>query len=91
MTEERKAALRDLQAMLATAQATQVAAQPATATLIPKPRGTGGRGDFNLANAMNVDAKTCRQIQVSSMSHFSHHSLITSIGFRPLTHKHVNP
>ena len=54
-----------MQAALAVAQATQGVAPPTNATLIPKPRGTSGRGDFNLANEMNVDKKVCHQIQAS--------------------------
>ena len=63
-TEERKTALKDLHTALAAAQAAQVTAQPATTTIIPKPRGTSGRGSFNLANEMGIDTETCRQIQV---------------------------
>lgn len=66
-TEARKVALRDVRAALAAAQATNIGAQPPTiVTLIPKPRGTSGRGGFNLAKEMGVDPKTSRQIQVST-------------------------
>lgn len=63
-TEERKAALKVLRAALAAAQATQVAAQPVTTTLVPKPRGTSGRAGFNLAKAMDIDPDTYHRIQV---------------------------
>jgi len=53
-----------VRAALATAQATQDAAQPTATALIPKPRGTSGRGNFNLANEMKVDKQICHQIQV---------------------------
>ena len=57
--------LKEVRATLAALQATHIVVQPAaTMSLIPKPRGTSGRGDFNLANKMGVDVKTCQQIQV---------------------------
>ena len=62
--ERQKAMLREMRAALNTAQAAQGTPQPATATLIPKPRGTSGHGKFNLANEMGVDKKLCGQIQV---------------------------
>jgi hypothetical protein len=62
--------LREVRAALAAAQETQDALSPATTALIPKPRGTSGRGNFNLANEMHVDKKVRKQIQVSSV--FSH-------------------
>lgn len=62
--EQQKAMLREVWAALVTAQAAQGRPQPATTTLIPKPRGTSGRGKFNLANEMGVDKKLCGQIQV---------------------------
>ena len=62
--EQQKAMLREVQAALVTAQAAQGMPQPATATLIPKPRGTSSHGKFNLANEMGVDKKLCGQIQV---------------------------
>lgn len=79
LIEERKAKLREVQAALAVAQETQGVAQPAATALIPKPRGTSGRGDFNLAKAMKVDKKVCHEIQVCPPFHrftlypFAHH------------------
>ena len=57
--------LKDVRVALAVAQA-NIATQPVTTTLIPKPRGTSGRSGFNLAKEMNIDTKTCRVIQVST-------------------------
>ena len=68
--------LRDVRAALAAAQAANIVAPPTTATLIPKPRGTSGRGDFHLADKMKVNDATCHQIQVSTMLHISDHLLI---------------
>ena len=68
--------MRDVQATLIAAEATQAVAQPAAATLIPKPRGSSGRCNFNLANEMNVSVQTYRQIQVSAMLHISDCSLM---------------
>jgi len=59
--------LREVRAALAVAQAMQDMVQPAAGTgaLIPKPRGTSGRGGFNLANKMKVNTEVCHQIQVT--------------------------
>ena len=72
--------MKDVRAALATAEATSAAAaQPATTALIPKPRGTSGRGGFNLAKEMDVDKETYHLIQVSIVFYFptgcSSHSL----------------
>jgi len=85
--------LREVRAALAVAQAMQDTAQPAAGTgaLIPKPRGTSGRGGFNLANEMKVDTEVCHQIQVSILFCSSVHVLIVGTGFCPLARKHVSP
>ena len=71
--------LRDVQAALAAAEATQAIAQPAAAALIPKPRGSAGHHNFNLANEMNVSAQTDRHIQVSATTLYISDSLLMDI------------
>ena len=66
-----KAALKELRAALAAAQAAQ-ATESATPTLIPKPRGTSGRGNFNLAKEMGVETTVYHEIQASASFHFSY-------------------
>jgi len=65
--------------------------QPATMTLIPKPRGTGSHGDFNLANEMKVDTGTRHQIEVSFPFHSPTRLLIACAGFCSFTREHLNP
>lgn len=90
--ERQKTALNEARAALAAAQATQATGQSVTGpVLIPKPRGTSGRGDFNLANAMGVDAKVCREIQ-ASVSPCPHAPFLTEFtGICPLAREHVSP
>ena len=87
--------LREVRAALATAQAAQTTAQLATGagtTVIPKPRGTSGRGDFNLAKEMKVDTKLCHEIQVSTNPVFRALLIYpVSLGFCPFTCEHVSP
>jgi hypothetical protein len=83
--------LNEVRAALAAAQAAQVTAQPTTPTLIPKPRGTSGRGNFNLANAMGVDTTVCHGIQACILPRFSTLILIVSTGFRSFTREYVGP
>jgi hypothetical protein len=83
--------LREVRAALAAAQETQATVQPAPTALIPKPHGTSGRRDFNLADKMEIDKKLCHQIQASFLFHPSIYSLTISTGFRPFSCEHVNP
>jgi hypothetical protein len=57
--------LDELRAALTAAQANQ-ATVPTTPRLIPKPRGTSGRGDFNLENEMGIETALYREIQAST-------------------------
>ena len=90
-TEQRKAALRELRALLAAAQESQGPFPPATTALIPKPRGTSGRRNFNLANEMGVTKKICRQIQVSALFPHSVYLLTITAGFCSFAREHVKP
>jgi hypothetical protein len=90
LIEQRKAVLREVRAALAAAQANQGVVPPATITLIPKPRGTSGRGNFNLANEMGINKKLCNQIQVRLPFHPSTYLLTAHTGLCPFTCEHVN-
>jgi len=59
-------------------------------TLIPKPRGTSGRADFNLANAMGVETPVYHEIQ-ADISLLSFVFLLTvHTEFCLLTREHVS-